>query len=65
MSEILQDARVKLADHPNLYNRLRNIMIRDFTDSIENGFDTQPLKVEPEDASMKDESTATGSRARR
>ena len=46
-------ARTKLSDHPKIYNRLRSIMIRDFTASIEDGYDTEPLPIEPDDAGMK------------
>ena len=65
MGEILQEARVKLSDHPQLYNRVRTILIRDFTDSITDGFDTDPLVIEPEDAKMGGAGNATKARPSR
>ena len=53
IGELLQDARSKLADDPPPYNCVRKVMIREFTESVEDGFETAPLEIEVV-ASMKD-----------
>ncbi|CAK0821126.1 unnamed protein product [Prorocentrum cordatum] len=52
IGEILQESRIKLEGHPELYNRFRSILIREFTNSIEDGFETSPLPSSKPDASM-------------